>query len=341
MIPKVSITSHSCNSFSTIKDYKTTTNHDMKYAPQKNITSFKGSINFPINLSRKHIDYGTIFHDGANIVGKSLQKANANGLKIRNANIKECNLEKSSFAYALLEGTNLTQSNFKFANLMHSNLKNIITKHTDFTCTNLTGSYISGDRLNDETNMQKANLCDADLRDADIRSINFYNAFYNDYTRFPVGFAPKKEHMRLIERGADFSNLVESLKRTQLRYSVFENVNFECSNLRRADIAESYFKNCNLHYTNLLRAHAKGTIFENCDFTGSDLKQINLKDAELINCDLRNCNLRGAVLKLHHMNSSIFEGALYDQFTEIEGFNPLDYGMVKIISPLEYYGIRS
>ena len=325
---------------SSMKNSGNNTTSPVDTTPATDTVSFRGSVTYPINSSRIYKDYGDIFHDGVKLIDKRLLRAKLSGGLLRGADLTGSDFTKSSFYACLMQGVNLTRGKFTYAKLEGCQLDGLITEDTEFLCTNLSGCTFTGDRMMPGTNMQKANLTSANFKDANVDNIDFINAIYDEYTRFPSGFDPKAEHMRLLEKGADFSNLTKELQRVKLRCLVFDTVNLENSDLKRADLMGNNFRNCNMHNTDLTRAYAKEAIFENCDLSGSKLKQLNLHKAELINCDLRNCNLKGAILDLHQLYNTNLKGAKYDQFTKIEGFNPKDHGMIYEESNLSYYGIR-
>ena len=308
--------------------------------PEMDTVSFKGNIVHGINSSRKWVDYGDIFKDGADLAKQKLPKARTILAKLNNANLFKTDLSKSIFHGALFTGANLAGTNFENANLESSQFIDVITENTNFEKTDLRNTVFSGD-FGPNTTLEKANIRGADFRHANINKLNLAGAFYDEDTLFPRGFNPISEGLIWLRKNIDFKELQEEFVRVKIRYSNFENNNFKETNFKRADLKGCRFINCNLEGAILTRAYAKRAEFVNTNLRYSLLKQVNLDKAYLKNVNLSNANLRGAILTWDTAQNVNLDNATYDQFTVFNhGFNPDAHNMFFEKSSLAYYGIK-
>lgn len=282
-----------------------------------------------LQISKRVIDYGDIFVEGAKLIGEKLIRAKKTGAYLVNADLTGSNLQKSSFFGAMFDNANLTRTDFSGSNLSAARFVDTIMNETDLSYTNLYNAKFAGDKFGRSTFMQGANITSVDFKDADMSCINLYGAIYDEFTIFPRAFNPDEFRMFCLEKGADFSNIEEDLQKVKLRYSVLDNINFSNSSLKRADIKGSEIVNCNMHNTILTRAYAKETLIKDTDLSDSKLKQIQLTGAELINVDLRKANLKSALLDWRFVKNVDLRGAKYNSETVFtEGFNPRAAGMI-------------
>ena len=308
--------------------------------PEMDTVSFKGNIVHGINSSKKWVDYGDIFKEGADLSKLKLPKARTILAKLNNANLFKTDLSKSIFHGALFTGANLVGTNFENANLESSQFIDVITENTNFEKTDLRSTVFSGD-FGPNTTLEKANIRGADFRDANMENINLHGTFYNEDTLFPYGFNPTERKLQLLRENIDYKSLSLSFERVKIRYSNFVNNNFEGLNFKRADLKGCRFINCNMKKTNLKRAYARKAEIIDTNISEANLKQVNLDKAYLKNVDLSNANLRGAILTWDTAQNVNLDNATYDQFTVFNrDFNPNKYGMHYQESSLAYYGIK-
>ncbi len=290
--------------------------------------SFKGGIK-GVQISKRVINYGDIFVEGAKLIDENLPMAKKVGAYLANADLSGSNLQKGSFFGAMFDNANLTGANFSDSNLSSAQFLNTKTNHTFFNRCNLSNATFEGDNFGPWTSLQNSNIFGADFRDADMSCFNMYGALFDEYTRFSNGFDPAEFNMYLFIKGANLSGISDDFKYAKLRHNAFEDMNFSNSSLKRADMKASKFVNCNMHNTILTRAYAKETVFIDVDMSNAKLKQAQLTGAELINVDLKNANLKGALLDWSEIKDVNLRGAKYNSETVFkEGFEPKAAGMI-------------
>ncbi len=139
----------------------------------------------------------------ANLRGANLERAKLKEADLRQANLTQANLSAANLNHAQLMGANLTKAclnnaSLLKANLAHAHLNQATLIHANLQQANLCAAYLTG------ANLQQARLSLANLNEAWLCGINstrtkFYEACYNDYTRFEQGFDPVQANMLKTE----------------------------------------------------------------------------------------------------------------------------------------------
>lgn len=113
-----------------------------------------------------------------------------------------------------LHGKSLVDAQLGFANLRAANLADVDFTNADLTAANFSGADLSRANLRSadlhSVNLRKANLTDADLAYATLQSADWRGAIlmganlsratfkggrYDQYTVWPEGFLPEKNHL--------------------------------------------------------------------------------------------------------------------------------------------------
>jgi uncharacterized protein YjbI with pentapeptide repeats len=110
-------------------------------------------------------------------------------------------LTQVTLAKARLPEIDLTKAEMQGAILNNANLAKALLKQAQMQRSQLRGTILVSSSLI-ETNLSKADLQGADLRSANLtgatlEGANLKEALYNDATKFPKGFNPASEGMRL------------------------------------------------------------------------------------------------------------------------------------------------
>ena len=120
---------------------------------------------------------------------KDLHRAKLRGADLQGANLLAADLRGAELWGANLQGANLLAADLQGAELWGADLQGV----------SLQWAYLREAKLQ-KAKLQKANLRmaflqGADLQGADLREANLQEAEYDDDTKFPDGFNPKKEGM--------------------------------------------------------------------------------------------------------------------------------------------------
>ncbi|MDM8564446.1 pentapeptide repeat-containing protein [Candidatus Halobeggiatoa sp. HSG11] len=105
---------------------------------------------------------------------------------VSNIHLVEAHLKKAFLKEVNLKGANLDGANLIEANLTSAHLKNAYLIGADLTRANLTGAILIN------TDLRRADLRGAIFTKAKLRGVNLEGAMYDDLTKWPKGFNPKK-----------------------------------------------------------------------------------------------------------------------------------------------------
>lgn len=303
--------------------------------PEMDTVSFKGNIVHGINSSRKWVNYGDIFKEGADLSKLNLPKARTILAKLNNANLFKTDLSKSVFHGALFTGANLVGTNFENANLESSQFIDVITENTNFEKTDLRSTVFSGD-FGPNTTLEGANIIRANLRNANLKNVNLVGAIYDEDTKFPRTFDPEEFDLLEIRNGKSYEKCFD-FKYAKIRYMNFLNNNFKEAYLYRADVKGARFIDCEMNKVNLSKAYFKESEIMDCDLSNANLKKTNFENATIMRSNLKNVRLEGANFTFKTLEDVILDGATYDEETKFNpDFNPDEYGM-KFVSVLSTY----
>ncbi|MBF0343257.1 MAG: pentapeptide repeat-containing protein [Nitrospirae bacterium] len=176
-------------------------------------------------------------------MGKTKKEAGfdyAEGLDLRNRDLRFADLSFSTLMKARLTNTNLQGANLSFANLQGANLYSANLQDTDLTTANLQGAYLY------TANLQNAALYSANLKSDDLSSANL--------------------------QGTDLSNSnlqganlhLTNLQGAFLSYANFQGADLSFANLRRTDFASA-----NLQGADLSSANLQGTYLNDVKIEGA------------------------------------------------------------------------
>ena len=294
----------------------------------------------PVKSGR--IDYGNKLYEGVfNAVCIQTQKvrADAKWISLDGKDLSNYIFNKSNFYKAGFDDTKLFNTSFEKSDLYGASFISSKTKNTNFRHSILAFANFNGGEFGPNTDMSGANIISTDFSNTSFEHIKLNNAIYNSNTILPKDITQfDKNHMILIEDGANLSNMGNRLVGSKLRNMKLANMNFENSSLKNSDLKRVLFKDSNLKNADLTGAYGRKLILINSQFNDAIMRKINLDDAELIDVDLTNTDLRGAILTCKKFKNIDLKGARYDQFTLFnEGFDPKTYGMVKEISGSNIY----
>ncbi len=171
---------------------------------------------------------------------------------LRNAILKDLNLEGVNFSHAFLEKADLRQSDlttaiFQGANLKLVNLENANLKDSDFTGANLQGANLKN------TNLTGCNFTGADLKGANLNGANIEDAILKNANLSGVD---------LSKRNLSGKNLSEAI-------------------LINADLRETILVNTNLSNAKISNAKVFGTAVWNIQKSGLVQKDLVITDNEL------------------------------------------------------------
>jgi len=154
----------------------------LKRADLREAKLWEADLRQPI-LARVHsigADFGRVILGGVDLRNVIFSGTHSPGTNFREADLKKANLSGVDLRRAILEkadlrGANLRKANLRRAVLREANLRNAVLRKT-----NLTGAILYGTELLEVKQLNKACLI---------------NARYDDSTKFPDGFDPKKAGM--------------------------------------------------------------------------------------------------------------------------------------------------
>jgi uncharacterized protein YjbI with pentapeptide repeats len=123
----------------------------------------------------------------ASIDVDTLEGINLSHRQLSYADLHRLNLMNSNLSYSLLGGANLEEANVKYADLSYTNLAGANLRNTA-----LVGSDLSNAQL------VWAELYGANLEDTKVDGALFDSAYYDNKTRWPLGFDPIKAGAILV-----------------------------------------------------------------------------------------------------------------------------------------------
>ena len=115
-----------------------------------------------------------------------LSEANLQEVKFKNSILSEANLTKANLRGASLVGTNMRQAVLVNADLTFAYLKETLLVEADLRKADLGNAYLV-----------EVSLHGADLREANLEKTRLKNVRYSSETKWPEGFEPEEEDVRL------------------------------------------------------------------------------------------------------------------------------------------------
>ncbi len=244
-------------------------------------------------------------------------------------------LKKSVYTWNLWKLENLNiKVDLRGANLFGADLVGVDLSDSYLSKVNLNGADLSG------ANFSNADLSDTELIGADLLGVIFKNTKYNEATRWPKGFNPKKMEGLVLPNlsdppfsGSSFFKLAEIMTGKEqldiLKQGVYtwnlwrlENLNKKID-LNNAILFGSNLSDANLSGANLSDANLLGADLVSVDLSGAYLSSTNLNGADLSGANLTNADLSNAKLIGADLQHTIFKGTKYNKFTKWPaGFNP-------------------
>jgi uncharacterized protein YjbI with pentapeptide repeats len=212
---------------------------------------------------------GRFFSNALKIALESLAKeedAEGKPIKLSSVEADGAKLEEIN-----LEGAYLHVCGFKDADLSGANFRNTQLDVVIFT---------------------RARIFGTDFRGSQFLDVGFRHALYDDETKFPVEFNPKKARAYKISPGADLKDAY--LENASLWHANLEGANLLSANLKSAIIGglRSNWKQTNLQNANLKGARAAEIDLRGANLRNANLYQANLQDAKLDGADLQGANFR-------------------------------------------------
>ena len=175
-----------------------------------------------------------------------------------------------------------------------------------------------------DANLERASLRDTDLRSANLTGANLTDvkltgAFYDDRTRFPVGFDPVAAGMILIPGSSNTPLVLHEavMIDADLQGETIENWDLTGTNLFRADLSDTDFRSD-------APSSLQDAYFREANFFGADLEDAVIDGADFFGADFREADLR-----VVSSFGAIFTTALYTNGTMFNpGFDPVAEGMI-------------
>lgn len=248
------------------------------------------------DIEQSDLESATLLY--ANLRNIEFDNVNLKKVKFDHANLRDSKWVDSKIAGATFNGANLINSDLveigdipnhppdQFKTIIY-NEKTQFPKNFDRSkiqcCYVASGSKLRGvdlqrtdlSHLNIQTihlenvDLRHSNLSDTNLSRAIIINTKFEHSLYNDKTRFPEEFNPRKQRMYKIEPRA---------------------------NLEKANLLGRDLSGANLAKANLRNANLEGADFSSANLQGADLRGSNLNTVNFRNANLKNARLKGATL---------------------------------------------
>jgi uncharacterized protein YjbI with pentapeptide repeats len=200
---------------------------------------------------------------GAKLNGLNFRYAEAYGIFLANAHLRESDFQGAFLSTADLRGADLGQSNLRFAILDQAQMN-----HANL----------------DRANLEGTNLGRVDLRGANLSYGLLTGAFLLD---------AHLENAVLYEAQLDSATLV----RANLQKADLRGAHLDGANLDYADMRQSYLWSAKLTGAHLDNANLGSAIFIDADLRGADLRGAQFQGTVLNGANLSGTNLDGADLR--------------------------------------------
>ncbi|HID25343.1 MAG TPA: pentapeptide repeat-containing protein [Thermoplasmata archaeon] len=216
---------------------------------------------------------------GSNLKNADLREANLQHADFSNADLTMANLQGVNLENATLQRANLTKAKLNNANLSNADLSTANLEETNLTDSDLCGAGLAN------TNLHKANLTGVEFFTTDLRDADLSNA-----------------DLTCSCGSGDFTdaNLSEAvLKEVEYNHSIFTRARFEKvkgdkSSFYKTDFSNAFFEHASLQYIYAEHIDFCRANLKNVNFHGSELKKVDFTDADLSGADFDQVTLDGA-----------------------------------------------
>ena len=172
--------------------------------------------------------------DFLNLKNKNLQNKNLTGYSFKKTNLTNVNFKNSIIKY----------SDFWLANLSNANFTNADLSRSIFCDTKLSNTIFTNANLG-ESNLSHSDLKNTDFSTANLKSVNLRDAIYNNNTKWPKNFSPKKYGLKNVDKKEKVKKNLKTSKdklikkavsalKTGKGYFVFKNV-FKKKQIEKAE----------------------------------------------------------------------------------------------------------
>ena len=230
----------------------------------------------------------------ANLDNSDLYLADLSGVKFQNASFKNVDLRKANLLQVDLTGANLTGADLSYSDLRNADLSGANLSNAKLVNANLAMACLKKANFNN-ADFTKANLRSdtpdkryshnnnqynfIDLKNANLEGAIFKGTLYDESTRFPIEFDPKKAGAYLIAPGVSLEQA--DLSNTDLRGANLAGANLYKANLTGANLSQANLSGANLSQATII--FKAGEHLKLKDYiAGIKLEQVNLNQATLI-----------------------------------------------------------
>ena len=204
--------------------------------------------------------------------------------------INHLNLQGANFNLAVLPRTDL-----KNAQLQRAHFVFAIVTESDLLLANLSGSKLmfadfSGARLQD-AQFIGANLTATNFRDANLRSTKFGGAYLKETILQGADLTSAKFNNEMSISDVDFKTA--TLKVVNFKDSTLDRTNFEGVTLDRTDFEGVTLDRTNFEGATMTNVNFKDTTLKDVNFKDSTLTDVNFAGATLTNVNFKDADLSG------------------------------------------------